>query len=203
MVSTSVQCLSGPHNINFHSAHLSLILFLLHILSAVNASDADVVIHSSDNIEFRLHKKNLECTTGAFPSADTPVDPDEIVRLTESAATLEILFQFIYPRRFPSLKDLEFDSLILLAEAAEKYEVVGLIYACEVNLRRYLTTRPKRVLEFSAKHDHLDLVDELKPILVETPLSELTGILPDHVYKPWVSGQSLSHQSAQFLISNL
>ncbi|KAJ3746021.1 hypothetical protein DFH05DRAFT_1393805 [Lentinula detonsa] len=173
--------------------------FYIHILFAVNASDADVVIHSSDNVEFRLHKKNLECTTGAFPSADTPVDPDEIVRLTESAATLEILFQFIYPRRFPSLKDLDFDSLISLAEAAEKYEVAGLIYACEVNLRRYLTAHPKRVLEFSAKHDHLDLVDELKPILVETPLSELTEILPDHVYKPWVSGWSILTKAHNFL----
>ncbi|KAE9383309.1 hypothetical protein BT96DRAFT_844178, partial [Gymnopus androsaceus JB14] len=140
--------------------------------------DADVVIRSSDNVDFRLHKKNLECTTGFFL-----MDP---VKLSESSSTLMILFQFIYPRRFPSLKELDFQSLRLLVEAAEKYEVFGLIYACEVNLRRFLNSNAREVLELAAKHDYLDLIEELKPTLVTTRLSELTEILPSHIYKPWV-----------------
>ncbi|KAJ3885168.1 hypothetical protein GG344DRAFT_70774 [Lentinula edodes] len=138
----------------------------------VNAPDADVVVRSSDNVEFRLHKKNRECTTGAFPPAGTPVHTDEIVRLTESAATLEILFQFIYPRRIPSLESLDFDSLLPLAEAAEKYEVAGFVYACEAELRKFLRTNPKQILEFSVKHNRTELFEKIKPIMIsmDTPL---------------------------------
>ncbi|KAJ3904782.1 hypothetical protein F5879DRAFT_800987 [Lentinula edodes] len=154
----------------------------------VNAPDADVVVRSSDNVEFRLHKKNLECTTGAFPPAGTPVHIDEIVRLTESAATLEILFQFIHPRRIPSLESLDFDSLLPLAEAAEKYEV-----ACEAELRKFLRTNPKQILEFSVKHNRTELFEKIKPIMIsmDTPLSEVIDILPCNLYKPWVDGYLL------------
>ncbi|KAE9405275.1 hypothetical protein BT96DRAFT_876808, partial [Gymnopus androsaceus JB14] len=152
-------------------------------LNTVNAPDADVVIRSADNVDFRLHKTNLACATGAFPPPET--NSDEVVHLTESSETLELLFQFIYPRRFPSLENLNFDSLILLAEAAEKYEVVALISTCEFSLRKFLRTHPKRILEFAAKHDYPELIMKLAPILAHTPLSELVDILPIHVYKPW------------------
>ncbi|KAJ4470323.1 hypothetical protein C8J55DRAFT_522532 [Lentinula edodes] len=152
-----------------------------------NAPDADVVVRSSDNVEFRLHKKNLECTTGAFPPAGTPVHTDEIVCLTESAAILEILFQFIYPRRIPSLESLDFDSLLPLAEAAEKYEVTGFVYACEAELRKFFRTNPKQILEFSVKHNRTELVEKIMPIMIsmDTPLSEVIDILPCNLYKPW------------------
>lgn len=109
---------------------------LSHILILpVNAADADIVVRSSDNTNFHLHKRNLEFATGAFPPADTVVNINETIQLSESAATLEILFQFIYPRRFPSLEKLEFEPLMLLAEAGQKYEVFSLINACQFQLR--------------------------------------------------------------------
>ncbi|KAE9395320.1 hypothetical protein BT96DRAFT_978032 [Gymnopus androsaceus JB14] len=148
-----------------------------------NATDADVVIRSADNVDFRLHKANLACATGAFPPPET--NSDEIVHLTESSETLEILFQFIYPRRFPSLEKMNFDSLMLLAEAAEKYEVVALIAVCDFNLRKFLPTQPKKILEFAANHDYPELIMKIAPLLAHTPLSKLVDILPYHVYKPW------------------
>ncbi|KAF5360235.1 hypothetical protein D9757_012890 [Collybiopsis confluens] len=98
------------------------------------AQDADVVIRSSDNFDFHLHKKYLEFATGGFPSADTPTN-EEVVKLPETASTLEYLFQFVYPQRHPSLDRLGFAQLIELAEAAEKYEVYGALTACHLTLR--------------------------------------------------------------------
>ncbi|KAJ4473041.1 hypothetical protein J3R30DRAFT_3406823 [Lentinula aciculospora] len=136
-------------------------------LSHFNAPDADVVIRSSDNVEFHLHKKNLEFSTGAFPPAETPVYLNETVSLTESAATLDIMFQFVYPKRYPHLDKVKFEALMLLAEAAEKYE------------------HPKRILEFAAMHDYRGTVEELAVILLDSPISDLVDILPSMIYKPW------------------
>ena len=49
--------------------------------------------------------------------------PYEIVWLTEDSATLELLFQFMYPQHPPELKNVDFVTVMSLAEAAEKYEV--------------------------------------------------------------------------------
>ncbi|KAJ3906151.1 hypothetical protein F5879DRAFT_798165, partial [Lentinula edodes] len=152
-----------------------------------NAADADVVIRSCDNVEFRLHKKNLEFLSGGFPPADTETNPNEIVRLSESGETLEILFQFMYPQRFPSLDNMKIDPLIELAETAEKYEIFALIHICELHLRSFMRQHPREILRFAAKYDHRELVKELAPILVPyLPLSELSDLLPAHLYKPWV-----------------
>lgn len=101
----------------------------------VQSSDADVIIRSCDNIDFHVHKRHLEFATGGFPPADTPSSLGEIVRLSESSSTLEILFQFVYPQRHPSLDKLAFEELLEVAEAAEKYEVYGALSACHLILR--------------------------------------------------------------------
>lgn len=172
---------------------------------SVNSPDADVVLRSSDNVDFLIHKKNLEFLSGGF---ETRTGPNEFVQLTESSDTLELLFRFTYPRRFPSLKSLQLEPLMLLADAAEKYEVFALIYACDLRLRYvvasyfiktrtylmnftfrdFLQTHPMRILEFAVKHDNKELIQELAPQLVHVTLSELVNILPDHIFKPWVGG---------------
>ncbi|KAJ4477437.1 hypothetical protein J3R30DRAFT_219216 [Lentinula aciculospora] len=167
-----------------------------------NARDADVVIRSSDNIDFYLHKKNLECATGGFPPAETPSDLKEAVYLIETAAVLEILFTCIYPRPFPSIKELDFDTFMLLVEAAEKYQFFGMICACRLHMREILyPTDPDfntnftlkqdlhvkrmRLLQFAIRHDVRDLIEEIRAVLVNVPLLDLVEILPPHVYTPW------------------
>ncbi|KAJ3711200.1 hypothetical protein C8R42DRAFT_648338 [Lentinula raphanica] len=153
-----------------------------------NAADADIVILSSDNVQFRLHRKRLELSSGLFPlAAELPeTSSKEVVRLTESGKTLDLLFQFMYPQRYPSLSGLKVDQLLALAEAAEKYEVFALMNICELHLRALLPKYSQRVLKFAAKHDHDALIQEVAPLLVSNmPLSELAGVLPPRVYKPW------------------
>ncbi|KAJ3851336.1 hypothetical protein EV368DRAFT_43377, partial [Lentinula lateritia] len=160
--------------------------------------DADVVIRSCDNVEFRLHKKNLEFLSGGFPPADTEVNPNEIVRLSESGETLEILFQFMYPRRFPSLDNMKIDPLIELAGTAEKYQIFALIHTCELYLRSFMLQHPRKILKFAAQHDHRELVKEVAPILVPyLPLSEVSDLLPAHLYKPWVSCSKCNQSSTK------
>ena len=107
-----------------------------HLISSaeVCGPDFDVTFQSSDGILFRIHKINLKVGTGGFvpPEFETH---DEIVCLTETAMTLELLFQFCYPDHRPDVEALEFDALALLAEAAEKYQVFSAMDICKICMR--------------------------------------------------------------------
>lgn len=173
--------------------------------SVSKTPDSDVEIVSKDNVVFYLHKKYLEINIGAFPPAETPTN-GEPVCLSESSETLEILFQFVYPRRYPLLETLDFDALMLLADAAEKYEVFPLIYACRsefrcvynmasslpctsnhsVLIRNFLQTNSKSVLAFAAMHDYRELVIRLAPTMLDLSIPELVNILPNNLLKPCV-----------------
>ena len=60
---------------------------------------------------------------------------DEITRLTETAMTLELLFQFCYPDYRPGVEALEFGALALLAEAAEKYQLFSAMNICKICMK--------------------------------------------------------------------
>jgi hypothetical protein len=83
---------------------------------------------------FALQTKHLEFFTEGFPPVGTPIDGEKI-HLSESTATLRLLFQFISSERYPSLENLEFEALVALTEAAEKYIVYPALYACQFQLR--------------------------------------------------------------------
>ncbi|KAJ7023721.1 hypothetical protein C8F04DRAFT_1133746 [Mycena alexandri] len=75
-----------------------------------NFPDADVVFKSSDGVLFRVHRKNLEVCTEGFPPGD--------IDILDESATLELLFQFMYPQRHPALDVTPFKILEPLAEAS-------------------------------------------------------------------------------------
>ncbi|KAG6839763.1 hypothetical protein C0991_011872 [Blastosporella zonata] len=99
-----------------------------------NASDADVIFKSSDDVLFHIHRKNLEAHAGAFPPSEFSTN-GEVVSLTEDASILEKLFQYIYPQRHPDIELMDHEDLYKLAEAAEKYEVFGVIALCKTRIR--------------------------------------------------------------------
>ena len=61
-----------------------------------------------------------------------PSQPNEVVDLTETSETLEILFQFMYRRPQPNLQDLPFAQFLALAEAVEKYGVFPAQQVCNL-----------------------------------------------------------------------
>ncbi|KAG5651576.1 hypothetical protein H0H81_008159 [Sphagnurus paluster] len=87
-----------------------------------------------DDVLFHIHRRNLETNTAAFPPAEFETK-GEIVELEENAATLELLFQFIYPQHHPHLDTTPFEVLAPLAEAAEKYEVYAAMNICRVRMK--------------------------------------------------------------------
>ena len=92
-------------------------------MHAVNAEDSDLTIQSCDGQLFRVHQRNLHDWSDAFPGSEMPLQPKDIVCLSESAKTLELLFQFMYRQPQPDVQNLAIDQIASLAEAVEKYGV--------------------------------------------------------------------------------
>ena len=93
-------------------------------------------MESSDGVVFHLHRKNLELyTDGAFPGLHDSVNgstaTEKILRLDEPSDVLKIVFQFIYPRRQPSLKGVSFHTILAVADAVEKYKIFAAMNLCE------------------------------------------------------------------------
>ncbi|KAK7451205.1 hypothetical protein VKT23_012537 [Stygiomarasmius scandens] len=148
-------------------------------------SDGDIVFSSSDEVLFYVHKKNLEFCSGGFPPADTPTLDDESIPLTEKASTLELLFAFVYPQRYPGLNDMTFEELVDLAEAAEKYEVYFAMSLCSLKMKEYVSSNAPEIFGFAARHDYPFLISIVAPRLISRPLTDVVNVIPAYMYIPW------------------
>ncbi|KAJ3903894.1 hypothetical protein F5879DRAFT_802770 [Lentinula edodes] len=161
-------------------------LFSFFALGAVRSADADIVVRSFDNIIFQMHQCNLECVADRFLQ-DDKTSEDWLLSLPESGAVLEVLFRFVYPRPLPDLEKLEFEELLSVAEAAEKYRFFSAKYACQLALRKYCSSHSMQILRFACKHHVYSLITHLpQSFLIDTPLMEVSEILPSHVHQFWV-----------------
>ncbi|KAF9478262.1 hypothetical protein BDN70DRAFT_880225 [Pholiota conissans] len=149
-------------------------------------SDSDVTIQSSDGILFKLHRRNLEFGTGAFPPAEVFQTEGEITQLTEKADILAVMFQFVYPRRHPDLEDLVFELVIQVAEAVEKYEVFAAMNTCRLRLRHFITKHAAEVMGHFVRHNYSSMVDECVPHIARSPLIDVLELLPPECVLPWL-----------------
>ena len=101
-------------------------------MRSVNADDSDLTIRSCDGQLFRVHARNLYEHSDGFPGSDVPSQPNEVVDLTETSETLEILFQFMYRRPQPELRNLPSAQLYALADAVDKYGVFPAQQVCNL-----------------------------------------------------------------------
>ncbi|RDB27170.1 hypothetical protein Hypma_004586 [Hypsizygus marmoreus] len=150
-----------------------------------DSSIADVTFVSKDGVHFCIQKKYMEATSGGFP----PLEFDtrgEIVPLEESSKTLELLFQFMYPQRPPRVADLDFEVLVPLAEAAEKYEVFSAMEFCYIQISATLPEHAAAILTYAAKHGYAELVDAAAPLLISFPLGDIATSLPENLLSSWI-----------------
>ncbi|KAJ6454048.1 hypothetical protein DFH09DRAFT_1385002 [Mycena vulgaris] len=151
-----------------------------------NFADADVTFKSSDGVLFHVHRKNLEVCTEGFPPAEISVAAGEITDLPETAETLELLFQFMYPQRHPALDTTPFEILHPLAEAAEKYQVFPAMNICHIRLRDMVHEHPVEVAAYAAKHDYPYLVSQVAPMMLSMSPVDVIGQLPGYLVLPWI-----------------
>jgi hypothetical protein len=97
----------------------------------LDMSDADLIIQSSDLVDFRIHKLVLSSASPFFsdmfslpqpPNGDT-IDGLPVVHLSEDAEVLHSLLTMLYP--IPSVVLNSYDKAVALLAASHKYDMVG------------------------------------------------------------------------------
>ncbi|KAG6846701.1 hypothetical protein H0H93_012344, partial [Arthromyces matolae] len=127
---------------------------------------------------------NLETHAGGFPPGEIETK-GEVVVLTESASTLENLFQYVYPQRHPDIELLPFLELSNLAEAAEKYEVFGVITICKTRIKHFVTDHPSDIFNYAYKHGYTDILSMAAPLLLDLQFSTFAQSFPAELMNPW------------------
>ncbi|KAI5886324.1 uncharacterized protein SCHCODRAFT_02641439 [Schizophyllum commune H4-8] len=153
-------------------------------------SDADVIVfRSTDGTLFNVHPCNLRYTTDGPLAEDFHAVPGEEVQLPEDAATLEMLFGFVYPNMHPSLVDIPFSKFAAVAEAAEKYHVAAARTLCRaiIRLSALYKDHPLEILDFAFRHDHRDLLDLAAPFSLREEVETARQALSLPIFSAWVA----------------
>lgn len=150
-----------------------------------NKPDANLIFRSSDKILFHIHSRNLENTTGGFSIADF-VQAMGVIDLAEDAATLELLFQFVYPQRQPLVGKLKFEPLSKLAEAVEKYIVYPAQPVCNAAMAKFLPKHALKVLEYAVKHEYPELCDQAATLIMLPEVMAALDTLPPVLANAWL-----------------
>lgn len=147
-------------------------------------SRADIILRSSDNVNFRVFKIILSLASPVFaqkfstPQSAThkPTDELPVVTVSEDSQALDLALRHCYPTRSPELVELK-DAHILL-EFAHKYQVDAL---CP-SLTRYLTSAierdPVSAYTLATKYQYKDVAMAAARSCLKLPVSRLrSGVL--------------------------
>ncbi|KAF8472341.1 hypothetical protein DFH94DRAFT_655610, partial [Russula ochroleuca] len=120
-----------------------------------NVPDANFIIRSSDNVNFRVHKSVLALASPVFevlvslpqPSDCEIIDGLPVVRLSESSELLNSLISMLYPVRMAMPNS--YEKVLHLLAACQKYEMVSVQSFIRAEVSRGGSPVPKGVEAFS------------------------------------------------------
>ena len=111
-----------------------------------DTDDADLILKSIDDVEFRVHKVIIFLAS-ANHLCNAPIEPDAdklpVIRLSENSVALGTLVSVCYP-----VVEVDFEDLSVLYEvlkAAMKYEMKKIVKNLQVKLAHYIERDPLRI----------------------------------------------------------
>src|ERR1700728_145703 len=170
--------------------------------AVVRDPNADITLQSSDNVLFRFHKNQLEAHSGAFAAFAASAMDDPFV-LTETSEVVDLLLQLMSLQDPPDLESLEFQTLALLAEAVEKYDVFHSKTICRMimqyvryhfcersktlkDYRNHIPQHSVEVLEYAVKHGYAELADKAAYNAIGCKATDIANKLSFETLKAWV-----------------
>ncbi|KZP13245.1 hypothetical protein FIBSPDRAFT_983092 [Athelia psychrophila] len=146
-----------------------------------------MTFESCDHVLFRVHRKNLESASEGFSPPSGTTTSNEFVQLSERAEILDLLFQYMYPQRPPSLDLIEFKVFADLAEAAEKYQMFAAMEICRMVMKAAYNDHPFEVLLYSTRHGYPELMTLAQRRALELSPADAFKLFPPASYIAFVS----------------
>ncbi|KAG5641058.1 hypothetical protein DXG03_006283 [Asterophora parasitica] len=129
----------------------------------------------TDGVLFHIPKRNLLFSgPNGFPGMSDPSQSGLIIDLAESGSILNFVFQFIARGPQPALKNIEFTTLAVLADAVEKYRVYPATQLCCLLMLQNMHKDPISVLDYAMKYKYFTVANTV------APLATLTDLLLPH-----------------------
>ena len=131
---------SGPSSVSFR----------------LNVPDANIIIRSSDQVNFRVHKSLLAMSSPFFqdmlslpqpPDGET-VDGLPVVQLSEDAGVLNCLVSLLYPM-YPIIPG-SYERVFALLAACQKYDMASIQYYIRAEVQRGTYPAPVAAEAFTA-----------------------------------------------------
>ncbi|OJT07421.1 hypothetical protein TRAPUB_1741 [Trametes pubescens] len=138
-----------------------------------NHAKADIILRSSDGVEFRLHEVILEmaspifCDMFTLPQEASQGDRAQVVDVSETARTLEDLLSFCYPMERSEF--LQLSRLRAVLHAAMKYDMAFLVKILKRNLTLFLPSEPLRIYAIACLTEDRDLARAAAKRLLDCP----------------------------------
>jgi hypothetical protein len=122
----------------------------------LNLPDASIIVRSSDQVDFRVHKSLLAVSSPFFEDMlSLPQPPDEetvdglaVVQLSEDADLLNCLVSLLYPIS-PAIPG-SYEKVFALLAACQKYDMVSIQSYIRAEVRRGTFPAPVEAEAFSA-----------------------------------------------------
>ncbi|KAJ7463940.1 hypothetical protein FB451DRAFT_452500 [Mycena latifolia] len=140
-----------------------------------NDPGADVILRSSDMIDFRVHRLVLSLASPFFEqmfSLPQPTAEPEVptIIVTEPAAVLDRALRFWYPGAGPILRQTLDELREVLEALIMKYDMQFIVPAAKRHLRDYLDQDPVAVYAISCRHEWKDVALEAAKASLRLPL---------------------------------
>ncbi|KAJ7151761.1 hypothetical protein C8R43DRAFT_1235808 [Mycena crocata] len=128
-----------------------------------DAPDADVILRTSDEVDFRVFKLVLSLASPFFKtmfgipqaSGSSQEAELEVVPATENSGVMDKLLRFCYPCADPIIETL--DELHAVIEAMIKYQMYEVVKGAQPQLQSFARKNPVAVFAISCRYEWQDL----------------------------------------------
>ncbi|OAX36942.1 hypothetical protein K503DRAFT_850657 [Rhizopogon vinicolor AM-OR11-026] len=185
-----------------------------HLHDDIYTSNSDVLLLSSDNVKFSVHRCILAAASPFFqdmfalpqPPA-RPVNEEwrPVIPVAEPASTMHALLRFVYPVPHSIISSL--DELVTILGAAVKYDFLGAISSLRKQLisPAFLSDDPARVFAIASRYDFEDEAQvasqhTLSIAILDSPLSDDLRFITAHSYHRLLVLHKKRSENAQALL---
>jgi hypothetical protein len=150
-----------------------------------DSQDADVILRSSDGVDFHLHRAILSLVSSVLGDMFTVPQPDPApikptVEVAESSAVLNRALRFFYPGVQPVVENLN-ELGEIIGVLVDKYDAESVIPAAKEHLKRYIVDEPLAVyvIAYTIRWEDLGIATARQTLKLR--LRSIDAVSPPHL----------------------